>query len=166
MAFELRICGIEPESIVDGEGIRFVVFVQGCPHRCLGCHNPESLPFEGGEVVDIEALLSQIGENPLLSGVTFSGGEPFCQPVPLAELARQVHRTGLNVTTYTGFVYEDLLNMRNPEINALLEQTDVLIDGPFVLAERDLTLPFRGSRNQRILRLAAGRLLESTAPQD
>lgn len=153
MASELKVCGTEPESIVDGEGIRFVVFVQGCPHHCPGCHNPESHAFGGGEIRTVDALYSEVCENPLLKGVTFSGGEPFCQPGPLAELARLVHRRGLDVTTYTGYRYEDLLNMDDPDIDALLAETDVLIDGPFVLAERDLTLAFRGSRNQRMIRL-------------
>ena len=153
MACELRISGIEPESIVDGEGIRYVVFAQGCPHNCLGCHNPESHPFEGGRLVDIGELFAQICENPLLKGITLSGGEPFCQPEPLAELARLAHGRGLDVTTYTGYRYEELLDMQDPGVAALLAQTDVLIDGPFILAEKDLTLLFRGSRNQRIIDL-------------
>ena len=153
MACELRIAGIAPESVVDGEGIRYVVFVQGCPHRCPGCHNPETHPFDGGRVADIQELFEEIRENPLLKGVTFSGGEPFCQPKPLAELARLVHGIGKDVTTYTGYLYEELLNMQDPDVANLLAQTDTLIDGPFILAERDLTLPFRGSRNQRIIQL-------------
>jgi anaerobic ribonucleoside-triphosphate reductase activating protein len=153
MACEVRIAGIEPESVVDGEGIRYVVFVQGCPHRCPGCHNPETHPFDGGRVADIEDLFAEICENPLLKGVTFSGGEPFCQPKPLAELARRVHGIGLDVTTYTGYLYEDLLNMQDPDVADLLAQTDTLIDGPFIPEERDLTLSFRGSRNQRIIKL-------------
>lgn len=151
MASELRVCGIEPESIVDGKGIRFVLFVQGCPHRCPGCHNPQSHPFEGGTVRSIEELFQKICENPLLKGVTFSGGEPFCQPEPLAELGKAAHARGLDVTTYTGYVYEELLAMRDPAVKALLDQTDVLVDGPFLLAEKDLTLRFRGSRNQRVI---------------
>ena len=153
MACEVRIAGIEPESVVDGEGIRYVVFVQGCPHRCPGCHNPETHPFDGGRVADIEELFAEICENPLLKGVTFSGGEPFCQPKPLAELARWVHGIGLDVTTYTGYLYEDLPNMPDPGVAELLAQTDTLIDGPFIPEERDLTLSFRGSRNQRIIKL-------------
>ncbi len=153
MASELRICGTEPESIVDGEGIRYVVFVQGCPHHCPGCHNPESHPFDGGEIRTVQSLFDEICENPLLKGVTFSGGEPFCQPEPLAELARLLHARGLDVTTYTGYRYEDLLTMQNPGVAGLLAETDVLIDGPFILEEKDLTLAFKGSRNQHIIRL-------------
>lgn len=159
MASELRICGIEPESIVDGKGIRFVLFVQGCPHHCPGCHNPQSHPFEGGTVMNTGELFRKICENPLLKGVTFSGGEPFCQPEPLAELGRMVHARGLDVTTYTGYVYEDLLAMHNPGALELLDQTDVLVDGPFLLEQKDLTLRFRGSRNQRVIDLNGTRRL-------
>lgn len=151
MACELRICGIEPESIVDGPGFRYVVFTQGCPHNCPGCHNPQTHPFEGGKMVTVEQLFKEICENPLLKGVTFSGGEPFCQPEPLAELGRMVHERGLDVVTFTGFLYEDLLAKQDETVNALLAQTDVLIDGPFILAQKDLTLHFRGSRNQRLI---------------
>ena len=153
MGFELNVCGIEPESIVDGKGIRFVVFVQGCPHRCPGCHNPQSHPFEGGTPTDVRDLFRQVCENPLLKGVTFSGGEPFCQPGPLAELGKLAHSRHLDVTTYTGYTYERLLAMRDPAVDALLAETDVLIDGPFVLEKRDLTLRFRGSGNQRVIDL-------------
>lgn len=151
MACNVRICGIEPESIVDGRGFRYVVFTQGCPHHCQGCHNPQSHPFDKGKLVGIQNLFKEICENPLLKGVTFSGGEPFCQPEPLNELARMVHARGLDVTIFTGYLYEELIAMHNPSIDSLLEQTDTLIDGPFVLAEKDLTLVFRGSRNQRII---------------
>jgi anaerobic ribonucleoside-triphosphate reductase activating protein len=153
MAFELRICGVEPESIVDGKGFRYVVFTQGCPHNCPGCHNPQSHDFNAGRLVDIQNLFQEICENPLLKGVTFSGGEPFCQPKPLTELARIVHAQKLDITTFTGYTYEDLLEKHDPDIDALLAETDVLIDGPFLEAEKDLTLIFRGSRNQRIIDL-------------
>lgn len=151
MALNIKICGIEPESIVDGRGIRYVIFTQGCPHHCPGCHNPKSHSLDGGKPMKLEVLFQEISQNPLLKGVTFSGGEPFCQPEPLAELAKMVHDIGLDVTTFTGYLYEDLLAMQKPEIQALLDQTDVLIDGPFVLAQRDLTLIFRGSSNQRMI---------------
>ncbi len=151
MEYKLRISGVEPESIVDGKGFRYVVFTQGCPHACPGCHNPQTHPFGGGRAADIRDLFREFCENPLLRGVTFSGGEPFCQPAPLAELGRLVHGRGKDVTTYTGYLYEELLAMRSPGVDALLAQTDVLIDGPFVLAQRDLSLRFRGSRNQRVI---------------
>lgn len=151
MGFELKICGTEPESIVDGKGIRFVVFTQGCPHHCPGCHNPQTIPFEGGYMVDVRNLFHEICKNPLLKGVTFSGGEPFCQPAPLAELADMVHSKGLDVTTYTGYLYEKLEEWDDLDVAALLNKSDILIDGPYLKEQRDLTLVFRGSRNQRVI---------------
>ena len=147
----LRISGIVDDSVVDGEGYRFTIFTQGCPHSCPGCHNPQTHDRQGGYVVDTEQLYQQICENPLLSGVTFSGGEPFLQPQALTELARKLQAKGLNITTYTGYTLEALQRRHCPAINELLDVTDILIDGPFLLAERDLTLAFRGSRNQRII---------------
>jgi anaerobic ribonucleoside-triphosphate reductase activating protein len=157
MACELRISGTEPESIVDGRGIRYVIFTQGCPHHCPGCHNPQTHPFDGGKSADIQKLYEEICENPLLKGVTFSGGEPFCQPAPLAKLAAMVHAHGLDITTYTGYLYEDLLAKNEADVNALLAATDILIDGPFLQEQKDLTLLFRGSRNQRVIDLNATR---------
>ncbi len=147
----LRIAGVIDESIVDGPGIRFVIFTQGCPHHCPGCHNPQTHSFTGGEEVSVSELLSRVQENPLLSGVTLSGGEPFCQPKPLAELARALHQAGKHVMAYTGYTWEQLLRMDDPDVHALLEQCDVLVDGPFLQEERDLSLRFRGSRNQRLI---------------
>lgn len=148
----LRISGLVEESIVDGEGIRFVIFTQGCPHHCKGCHNPSTHDFNGGRIVTIDKIFSQIKENPLLSGVTFSGGEPFCQPKPLVELAKKIHQIGLNVWSYTGYTLEQLMDMGEDE-KQLLHEVDFLVDGKFILEEKDLSLPFRGSRNQRILNL-------------
>lgn len=150
---KLRIAGLVEESIVDGEGIRFVVFTQGCPHHCPGCHNPATHSFEGGTLADIEDIYAQIKENPLLQGVTFSGGEPFMQAEVLFELGKKIKELGLDLTVYTGFVYEDLIKNELPGAKELLSVTDVLIDGPYVEAERDLTLKFRGSRNQRIINM-------------
>ena len=149
----LKIAGTVDDSVVDGEGYRFTIFTQGCPHNCPGCHNPQTHDPNGGRTVDTEALLQEISENPLLSGVTFSGGEPFLQPAPLAELGQKIQDRGLDLTTYTGYTLEELTAMHAPAIDALLAVTDVLIDGPFLLAQRDLTLPFRGSRNQRAIDL-------------
>ena len=154
-AWALRISGIVPESIVDGPGFRYVIFTQGCPHHCPGCHNPQTHDFDAGEWADGEAILREIRENTLLAGVTFSGGEPFCQAAPLAELAREIHKMGKNVFVYTGYVYEKLLEMAKTDegIAALLAETDTLVDGPYVEALRDLELRFRGSSNQRIIEL-------------
>lgn len=156
MASKIRLSGIVEESIVDGPGLRFVVFVQGCPHHCPGCHNPQTHSFADGYLDEIDHIFAQYQENPLLSGITFSGGEPFCQPEPLAELGRWVHASGGHVITYTGYVYEDLLQMaeHTPAIRNLLAVTDQLIDGPYIESLRDLTLPFRGSSNQRIITLS------------
>ncbi|MEF2794366.1 MAG: anaerobic ribonucleoside-triphosphate reductase activating protein [Hydrogeniiclostridium sp.] len=148
---KLRIAGTVGDSIVDGPGLRLTVFTQGCPHHCPGCHNPQTHDFSGGYDATVEELFAQYRENPLLRGVTLSGGEPFCQPAPLAELARLVHEAGGDVFCYTGYTYEQLLAMDDPAVASLLDEVDVLIDGPFLLAERDLTLLFRGSANQRLL---------------
>jgi anaerobic ribonucleoside-triphosphate reductase activating protein len=166
MEYKLRISGVEPESIVDGPGFRYTVFTQGCPHNCPGCHNPQTHPFDGGKVVDIRKLFEEICKDPLLKGITLSGGEPFCQPAPLAELARMAHGRGLDVVTFTGYLYEQLLAKHDPDIDDLLAQTDLLIDGPFVLAEKDLSLRFRGSRNQRIIDMNATRKTGSAVLAD
>jgi anaerobic ribonucleoside-triphosphate reductase activating protein len=150
---KLRLSGTIKESIVDGPGIRFVVFVQGCPHRCEGCHNPETHDPLGGYEESLGNLKFAIKQNPILKGVTFSGGEPFLQPKPLVELAKFAHFIGLDVVTYTGYTVEEILTMiqSKPYWKALLEETDTLIDGPFILKEKSLILKFRGSKNQRII---------------
>ncbi|MEG0494968.1 MAG: anaerobic ribonucleoside-triphosphate reductase activating protein [Eubacterium sp.] len=147
----LRINGMIEESIVDGPGLRFVIFTQGCPHHCPGCHNPQTHDPRGGFFIDTHVLLSKICENPLLKGVTFSGGEPFAQPENLAELAASLHKKGLDIMTYTGYTLEALRAKNTPAINALLRQTDTLIDGPYDATKRDPSLAFRGSSNQRMI---------------
>ena len=148
----IQLSGTANDSIVDGPGLRFTIFVQGCPHRCKGCHNPQTHDFKGGTLADTEELLEKIRRNPLLDGVTFSGGEPFCQALPLAEIGKNVHALGLNTITYTGYTFEELYERRNESgIGELLEVTDYLIDGPFVEAQKSYQLQFRGSANQRIL---------------
>ena len=153
---EIRIAGTVDDSIVDGPGIRYTVFVQGCSHHCPGCHNPHTHDFAGGRVVDTEEIVAQLRGNPLLDGLTLSGGEPFEQPDACAELARQAHALGLNVWCYTGYKYEQLL-AGDASRQALLSELDVLVDGPFLLAERSLDLLYRGSRNQRIIDVHTGR---------
>jgi len=145
----IRICGLVNDSIVDGPGLRLTVFTQGCPHHCPGCHNPQSHSFEGGQLRDIDEILTMAKENPLLDGITLSGGEPFCQPEACAQIAVGAHKLGLNVWCYTGYSYENLLASK--EKRALLEQVDILVDGPFILEERSLGIRFRGSKNQRII---------------
>ncbi len=152
---KIRIAGTVNDSIVDGEGIRFVVFVQGCIHHCKGCHNPQTHSFDGGVETDTDELLKTILNNPLLDGVTFSGGEPFCQPAPFYELGRKVKEHGLNIVCYSGFTFEQLVEKSKTEgdVADLLSIIDVLIDGPFILEKRNLLLKFRGSENQRIIDL-------------
>lgn len=151
---KLRISGVVDDSIVDGKGMRYTIFTQGCPHGCPGCQNPQTHDFAGGTLVELSDLLDEILENPMLKGVTFSGGEPFCQPAPLAELAGQIHKAPgktLDITVFTGFTWEELMAKDDPDILALLRQTDVLIDGRYEESQKDLTLLFRGSRNQRVI---------------
>lgn len=157
------------DSIVDGPGLRFTIFVQGCPHQCKGCHNPQTHDFEAGTQVTPESLLEQIKANPLLDGVTFSGGEPFCQAQALAELGAEIKKLGLNIITYTGYSFEYLyLHREEKGLGALLAVTDILIDGKFVETLRSLELRFRGSANQRIIdvpkSLAAGSAVETQFP--
>lgn len=154
MDYNLRIHSIVQESIVDGPGIRMAVFVQGCPHRCPGCHNPQTHDFSGGHLVSVSSVFEQYKENPLLRGITFTGGEPFCQAEALVALGRLVRQSGGTVITYTGYLYEDLLEMAkdHPEIGDLISISDWLIDGPYVESLRSLELDFRGSSNQRIIK--------------
>jgi anaerobic ribonucleoside-triphosphate reductase activating protein len=159
----LSIGGIEPESIVDGPGFRYTVFVQGCEFRCPGCHNPRLQPLAGGRRVSIAELIAAIEANPLLSGLTLSGGDPFTQASPCAALAEQVRGRGLSVVTYTGYLWEDLLAADNPGWRRLIDATDILVDGPFVQSLKNIDLRFRGSANQRLIdvprSLAAGQVV-------
>ena len=156
----LRMAGVVENSFTDGPGVRFALFVQGCPHRCPGCHNPQTHDFDGGTVVAVAELAQALAEDPLVSGLTLSGGEPFCQPGPCAELAKAAHAQGKDVWTWSGWTYEQLLEKANkePAVGELLRQTDVLVDGPYLEAQRDLDLEWRGSANQRVLQLKNGRL--------
>lgn len=149
----LRIAGTVEESIVDGPGLRYVLFTQGCPHRCPGCHNPETHDFAGGRVVSMAWVLADVGKNPITRGVTFSGGEPFSQSQALTMLARELRMRGYNLAAFSGYTYEQIA--ADAEKRALLEELDILVDGPFREAEKSLTLRFRGSRNQRIIDVPA-----------
>jgi len=147
----LRIAGITRESVVDGPGIRVVVFAQGCPRHCRGCHNPDLIPREGGREMSAEELAEEIGKciSPLTRGVTFSGGDPLLQAEGLEEtikLLRKKH-PHIDIWLYSGYCFEEIQAL------PLLREADVLVDGPFIEEEKDLTLPFRGSRNQRLIDL-------------
>lgn len=167
---QIRLAGIVKESVVDGPGIRMVVFVQGCPHHCPGCHNENTQDPSGGYLSTVQEVIDQLPSNPLVTGMTFSGGEPFMQAEALAVIGKAAKQRNLSVFTYTGFVFETLLEQsrNNPDIAALLAITDVLIDGPFLLEQRDISLAFRGSGNQRLLdvptSLRQGKAVEWTDP--
>ena len=148
---KIRIAGLTNDSIVDGKGFRFVIFTQGCLHHCKGCHNPETWAMDGGNLIDIDEIKEKVAKNGLLDGITFSGGDPFYQPKPCAEIAKWAKERDLNIWAYTGFLYEELVNM--PEVKEFLDLVDVLVDGPFILEEKSLLLNFRGSKNQRVIDL-------------
>lgn len=145
-----RICGKEPNSVVDGPGVRYAIFFQGCLRHCEGCHNQESWPVLGGERADTDKLLKEIAADPLLTGITLSGGEPFLQPLAALYLVKEAHKRGLNVWCYTGYLWEDILCWNDSRAE-LLREVDILVDGPFKMAEKSLELKWRGSANQRLI---------------
>lgn len=155
----LRVAGTVSDSIADGPGLRFVLFVQGCPRSCPGCHNPQTQCLDGGYDLSAEAILSQIRQNPLLSGITFSGGEPFLQAARLVPIARECHRLGLDVITYSGWTFEELLAADDPDWNALIAESDIIVDGPYRQELRSFSTRFRGSSNQRLVNVALSLLL-------
>lgn len=159
MRVRVKLAGITWESVVDGPGVRAVVFAQGCNLRCPGCHNPQALDPEGGEWQETGELAAKIIAARGLQGVTISGGEPFLQAEAFASLALELKKGGLDILTFSGYTYEELRRgaALAPAWAKLLQQSDLLIDGPFNLEERDLSLAFRGSRNQRVIDLAATR---------
>lgn len=185
MVHTIRLYGTASDSIVDGPGLRYAVFVQGCTHGCPGCHNSDSQPARGGVLASIDDIVASIAENGLVQGVTISGGEPFEQAEACAELACRVRELGLGVWTYSGYRYEDLVALiesagtgatvageeGTPHIpespgfsvvdpagaRRLLQATDVLVDGPFVQALHSYDLAWRGSSNQRLIDVPATR---------
>ena len=151
---KFRCAGLTNDSIVDGPGLRFTIWTQGCEHHCPSCHNPQTWDMKGGYEEDTDSVVEKIKNNPMLDGVTLSGGDPFYQAKAMADIAGKIHaETNLNVIAYTGFTYEQLIKDSTPENGYLdlLKECDYLIDGPFVLAQRSLELKFRGSRNQRFI---------------
>lgn len=173
----ISLYGTVPDSIVDGPGLRYAVFVQGCTHNCPGCHNPESQPVEGGTITALDDLLADIEANGLVHDVTLSGGEPFEQPAACAILARALKERGYGVWSYSGYLYDDLSKRATTAreewkrrrdagatgaaafadlvddlaVGELLDSIDVLVDGPFVEAQKSYSLKWRGSANQRLI---------------
>ena len=151
---KIRLAGtIQSDSIVDGEGIRTVIWTQGCVHNCYGCHNPETHSFDDGILIDtdeINQILDQLTDQ---DGITLSGGDPMCQADACLEIARHAKKIGLNVWCYTGYTFEQLLKMSEskPSILELLKNIDMLVDGKFILEQKSLNVKFRGSTNQRII---------------
>lgn len=146
----MRIMNILHDSVVDGEGLRTVIFFAGCKHRCKGCHNPQSWNFDNGVEMTLKEVLEEIESNPL-TDVTLSGGDPFEQASEVISLAKEIKKLGKSIWVYSGYTLEEL--KKDKEKRELLKHCDVLVDGPFILEERDLTLSFRGSRNQNIVHL-------------
>ena len=151
----INVAGIINDSITDGPGIRLTVFVQGCPHHCPGCHNPQTWPFGGGTPMQPDEVMERIRQNPLLSGVTLSGGEPMSQAAALLPLAQAIRQHRLELAIYTGYTFEELMQQDDPAVMQLLSLADTLIDGRYIADQRNLELCFRGSENQRILDLPA-----------
>ncbi|MBR3722873.1 MAG: anaerobic ribonucleoside-triphosphate reductase activating protein [Selenomonadaceae bacterium] len=149
----LRVAGIVEESIVDGDGLRFSLFLQGCKRACPGCHNKNTWDLNGGSLISIDEITERITSNPLLTGVTFSGGEPFLQAENLIALAKKIRKENLNLWCYTGNTYEEILEKNDKHEISLLDEIDVLVDGEYIEHLRDLTLKFRGSKNQRVIDL-------------
>ena len=142
---------LQTDSIVDGLGIRTVIWTQGCSHNCPNCHNPQTHDFNGGDLVELEDILEELENLSGQDGVTFSGGDPMFQPKQCSILAKKVHELGMNVWTYTGFTFEELLQNGKAEILEFLNEIDVLIDGKFDPTKKSFDLEFRGSSNQRII---------------
>lgn len=149
----LRIADTIQDSIVDGPGFRFVVFTQGCLRHCPECHNPHTWDPAGGKEVTVDSLYKTLSANPLTDGLTLSGGEPYLQAAACAELAQKAKNGGFNVWCYSGYTFEEILEISktDPGFKALIEATDVLIDGMFLIEEKSLTLKWRGSHNQRVI---------------
>ena len=144
---------LQIDSIVDGLGIRTVIWTQGCKHKCPGCHNKQTWSFTDGDLVDVKEITNKMDNLEGQTGVTFSGGDPFYQPAECAYLAKYAHKLGLNVWCYTGFTYEGLISLskKNPDIMSFLREIDVLVDGPFIMEQKSLDIKFRGSKNQRVI---------------
>lgn len=148
---KIRLSGICRESCVDGQGLRYVVFTQGCKHNCVGCHNPETHDFSGGYEADTDEIITDFSKDKLLRGVTVSGGDPMEQPEALLDLAKKVKALKKTVWVYTGYKYEELVAKNDSVINEILGTIDVLVDGRFMIKLHKEGLRYRGSTNQRLI---------------
>ena len=156
----IRVASITPESTVDGEGWRYVIFTQGCNHNCKGCHNPQTHSFDGGYLMNTDDILKEVMDNPLLDGITLSGGDPFFQAKELLELVRELKKNCYSIWAYTGFVFDKFLDFIankdtdkriNKDMIELLNYIDVVVDGPFIESKKTFTCEYRGSSNQRLV---------------
>ena len=144
----LRVLDIARGTSVDGPGLRDSIYFAGCHHACEGCHNPQSWDMNGGKEMSDDEVMAILREDDF--DVTFSGGDPMYRAAEVARLARRIKaELGKTIWCYTGFVFENIV--MKADFRCLLETIDVLVDGPFVLAGRDISLRFRGSGNQRII---------------
>lgn len=141
----------QTDSIVDGIGIRTVIWTQGCSHNCPDCHNPSTHSFKAGELVDLDDVLEKLETLTGQDGITLSGGDPFFQAKQCFRIAKKAHELGLNVWAYTGFTFEEIIEKGSEDVKKLLSEIDVLIDGKYIKALKSLNLEFRGSSNQRII---------------
>ncbi|WBW98304.1 anaerobic ribonucleoside-triphosphate reductase activating protein [Oceanirhabdus sp. W0125-5] len=150
---KINVAGFLENSLVNGEGIRSVLFVSGCTHNCEGCHNRAMQNKEYGEPIELDNVYERIMKNyPLINGVTFSGGEPFENSDILHKLAEKIkNNSDMNIWCYTGYRYEDLINSGRREWKELLKNIDVLVDGKFLKELKDESLRYRGSKNQRVI---------------
>lgn len=151
----IDISGFAPNSITDGPGLRFTVFCQGCIHHCPGCHNPETHRFGVGTKYEVEEIYNMIKSDPLVKGVTFSGGEPFCQRRRFCRLAQLLKKDGYEIAAYSGFTWEQLTADKTDDKYKLLQYIDILVDSPFILELRSLSRGFMGSTNQRVINVPA-----------
>src|SRR5690625_3065096 len=167
----LQLAGTIQDSIVDGPGLRFVVFTQGCPLRCFGCHNEATWDPSGGREVAVAQLICELNSNPLTAGLTITGGEPTMQPLACAKIASAARERDLSVWVYSGFTITALLrrSRREPDLAQLLKNVNVLVAGPYVETKRSLAADFRGSSNQRLIDMPAtlrtGQAVEWVLPQ-
>ncbi len=153
MPKQIRLSGIIKESIVDGPGIRYVIFFQGCKLNCFMCHNPETISLDGGYLECLDKIVSEFKKDPLIQGITLSGGEPFLQKDAALYLVNKAIEANLDIVIYSGYYYEVLKSLNDEIIAEILEKADYLIDGPFIYKQKSLDLLFRGSKNQRIIDL-------------